>query len=234
MLGKSKWRQPAWCALGAALLVSGCIYNPVAPVGQAVRESLVDGISDEMRGRLIHLRGMEYALLYMRLPDRREAAFILAERGGSRAPDVWVGGDGVSIGIDAPYVNWTSGFANDVEFLTTVRSGALRDFLQQGKEFMFPGAPAVMWGRRKGYDAWIEQIAWNCDRQEVYYRGLAYEGPALLITECVETTGRPGHFERKYWIDTRRRAVLRMTGPIWADSKPLYMEWVRVPDPAER
>lgn len=214
-----------------ALVLGGCAINHVGALVESIRESFVDDISDDMRRSIGQLQKMAYAQMYVRLPDRKEAVFILSEHRKGE-PDVWIGGNGVMLAFDPPLVRWTSGFDSDLDFAVSVKDGALAQYLRSMSDTIFSDAPSVVWVRRRGGNDWIEQVSWISDRQEVYFEGIAYTGPALRITEQVRTTGSAETIERKYWIETKTRSLLRMEGALLAGTKPLIFEWIRVPDPA--
>lgn len=225
-------KKAAPAVTAVAFLLGGCAINNVDVLVESIRDSFVDDVSDEMRGNIAKLQWMAYAQMYVRLPDRKEAVFILSEHSKGE-PDVWIGGNGVAIAFDAPLVSWTSGLDSDIDFSVPVKDGALAQYLRSASDDVFADAPSVVWMRRRGSSDWIEQVSWIEERQEVYFQGLAYTGPALRITEQVRTTGRPETIERRYWIETRTRTLLRMEGPLFAGTEPLVFEWIRVPDPSE-
>jgi len=213
----------------ATAMTSGCVVTGVSPMIEAVRDSYRDDISKSMQRDLLRLRDIPYAQLYARFPDREEAVFLLAQQDPVLRQDLWIGSHGVSMVIQGPAIRSTSGLTTDIAAGEPLQPGAVAQYLAGSGELRV-GAQSVGWLQPAGSRNWIEQIGTVEQLQNVEYEGFAYTGPALRITERVRTTGKPGSFQRRFWVEPRARALLRMETRLLPDSGQIVLEWIRVPD----
>lgn len=222
--------------LAAVSLTAGCVAAPgyVELLKEAVTESFVEGMSAPVRNRLNQLREVPYAQLYVRSLSGEEAVFILAEQDRASGYDLWIGSSGVTFVMDRLYLRHTDGLLVDVEGSELVREGALLRYLHGEDVRIDVGDSSVMWLRTSASVEWQEQIGAIQSVQDVGYQGFAYTGPALRVVENVTVTGQPGGFERRYWIETGTRSLLRMETRLVSDAEPMILEWIRTPDRADR
>lgn len=213
--------------------VSGCAVGGVGMVVEAARESFADEMSPRIKRELSRLQEMPYAQLYARFPDREEAVFLLAEQNPDLGQDLWIGSGGVSLAMEGPNIRYTQGLSTDITASESVRDGAVALHMKRKVNEVLPTEASVLWLHAAAATDWLEQIGTIERVQEVYYQGFAYTGPAIRVSERVRTTGKAGSFRRVFWIEPRTRSLLRMETRIWPESRPIVLEWVRVPNRAD-
>ncbi|MES0872495.1 hypothetical protein [Sinimarinibacterium thermocellulolyticum] len=220
-------------ALGVLLVaapLTGCNTLGIGGIVEAARDTLADDMSPEIRTYLRRLHDMPYAQLYVRYAGTEEAVFLLAEQKLAGGQDLWIGGGGVKLALQGPHIRYSDGMIIDIEASEPVRDGAVWSYLQGETDEIQPHDPSVIWLKTSESEHWIEQRALAEQVQEVAYQGYAYAGPALEVSERVQVTGQRGQFRRLYWIEPRSRTLLRVRTQIGTDSRPIVIEWLRVPD----
>ncbi|MDD3764810.1 MAG: YjbF family lipoprotein [Nevskiales bacterium] len=223
----------AICALALTVFLGGCGIRNLDLVADSARNTFTSGISPDVAVGIQRLREMPYAQMYGRFGKREEAVFILAEQNKANGRDLWIGGLGVSLVMQGADLIATDGLAHDLVASESIRSGAVQLYLDGTADAVLPAEKSVRLLKASASDEWFEQIATVERVQEVYYQGLAYSGPAIRVTERVRTTGQRGSFRRETWIESSRRAVLRVHTQMSAASDPIVLEWIRVPDRAD-
>ncbi len=223
-------KKNGWTSIiGITLLISGCQINNIGLVSDAARATFLEDFTPATKRKLSKIHELTYAQLAVRWSDRQEVLFLLASRNKSLDEFSWIGGSGVKLSTQGPFVATTQGFASDIETSEVVEKGAIHAYLLRETDSLEAGKPSVQRIRNAKQQNWIQLVGGVTRVQLVYYQSLAFTGVVQEVRETVRVDGL-STLKRTYWIEPKTRSLLRIQGDLTEDLRNVVLVWTRVPD----